>query len=46
MQERTCTWTVADDCGNTSEVFTQIITIQDTTAPTWSAAATAFKYDC
>jgi hypothetical protein len=43
MQERTCTWTVADDCGNTSEVFTQIITIQDTTAPTWSAAATALN---
>ncbi|TDO73480.1 gliding motility-associated-like protein [Flavobacterium chryseum] len=32
----TNTWTVKDDCGNTSETFTQIITIQDTTAPTWS----------
>ncbi|MFV8357731.1 gliding motility-associated C-terminal domain-containing protein [Flavobacterium sp. XS1P32] len=39
----TNTWTVADDCGNTSEVFTQIITIQDTTAPTWSTAATALN---
>jgi hypothetical protein len=30
------------------EVFTQIITIQDTTAPTWSftAVTAAFKYDC
>ncbi|KAF2518384.1 hypothetical protein EYY60_00135, partial [Flavobacterium zhairuonense] len=25
-----------DDCGNTSAVFTQIITIRDTTAPTWT----------
>jgi hypothetical protein len=41
MQERTQHLTVADDCGNTSEVLYQIITIQDTTAPTWSTAATA-----
>ncbi|WP_278010263.1 gliding motility-associated C-terminal domain-containing protein [Flavobacterium gyeonganense] len=32
----TNTWTVKDDCGNTSETFTQVITIEDTTAPTWS----------
>ncbi|WP_431242261.1 Ig-like domain-containing protein [Flavobacterium sp. P21] len=32
----TNTWTVKDDCGNTSDVFTQIITIEDTTAPTWT----------
>ncbi|MFH6945769.1 choice-of-anchor L domain-containing protein, partial [Flavobacterium sp. FlaQc-49] len=35
----TNTWTVNDDCGNTSDVFTQIITIEDTTAPTWSTQA-------
>nr|WP_199000738.1 gliding motility-associated C-terminal domain-containing protein [Flavobacterium sp. ASV13] len=32
----TNTWTVKDDCGNTSDTFTQVITIQDTTAPTWT----------
>ncbi|MFH6946829.1 beta strand repeat-containing protein, partial [Flavobacterium sp. FlaQc-49] len=35
----TNTWTVKDDCGNTSDTFTQIITIEDTTAPTWSTQA-------
>ena len=37
----TNTWTVTDDCGNTSEVFTQVITIIDTTAPTWDTASDA-----
>ncbi|MCP2029780.1 F0F1-type ATP synthase beta subunit, partial [Flavobacterium sp. HSC-32F16] len=35
----TNTWTVKDDCGNTSDTFTQVITIQDTTSPTWSTQA-------
>ncbi|WP_276381823.1 gliding motility-associated C-terminal domain-containing protein [Flavobacterium sp. H4147] len=39
----TNTWTVKDDCGNTSDTFTQIITIQDTAAPTWTTAPTALN---
>ncbi|WP_119791954.1 Ig-like domain-containing protein [Flavobacterium anhuiense] len=39
----TNTWTVKDDCGNTSQTFTQVITIQDTTAPTWTTAPTALN---
>ena len=30
----TNTWTVTDDCGNVSAVYTQVITITDTQAPT------------
>jgi len=33
----TNTWTVTDDCGNISDTFTQVITIQDTTKPTWTS---------
>ncbi|OUL59855.1 Ig-like domain-containing protein, partial [Flavobacterium sp. AJR] len=32
----TNTWTVKDECGNTSDTFTQVITIEDTTKPTWT----------
>ena len=32
----TNTWTVTDDCGNVAETFTQLITIIDTQAPTWT----------
>ncbi|WP_264538263.1 gliding motility-associated C-terminal domain-containing protein [Flavobacterium sp. N1736] len=32
----TNTWVVSDDCGNISDTFTQIITIEDTTKPTFS----------
>jgi hypothetical protein len=32
----TNTWTVTDACGNISEVFTQVISITDNTAPTWT----------
>ncbi|KAF2078699.1 HYR-like domain-containing protein, partial [Flavobacterium sharifuzzamanii] len=39
----TNTWTVKDDCGNTSDTFTQVITIQDTTAPTWTTSPTALN---
>ncbi|MRX40450.1 T9SS type B sorting domain-containing protein, partial [Flavobacterium sp. LC2016-23] len=39
----TNTWTVKDDCGNTSDTFTQVITIEDTTAPTWNTAAGALN---
>ena len=44
----TNTWTVADDCGNTSVVFTQVITIEDNDAPTWTTAAGALDatLDC
>ncbi len=34
----TNTFTVADDCGNVSTVYTQVITIVDNTAPVWITA--------
>jgi threonine aldolase len=37
----TNTWTVTDACGNISEVYTQVITITDNTAPTWTTTAGA-----
>ncbi|PSK90054.1 beta strand repeat-containing protein [Taibaiella chishuiensis] len=35
----TNTWTVTDDCGNASAVFTQVINVVDTTKPTWTTVA-------
>ena len=35
----TNTWIVTDACGNVSAVYTQLITIADTQAPTWTTAA-------
>ena len=35
----TNTWTVTDACGNSSEPFTQVINVIDTTAPTWTTLA-------
>ncbi|WP_431242259.1 hypothetical protein ACQ9BO_20535 [Flavobacterium sp. P21] len=35
----TNTWTANDVCNNTSTVFTQVITIQDTSAPAWTTTA-------
>ena len=34
----TNTWTVTDACGNVSEAYSQVITIIDTQAPTWTTA--------
>ncbi|WP_281323157.1 Ig-like domain-containing protein [Flavobacterium aestivum] len=39
----TNTWVANDVCSNTSVVFTQVITIEDTTAPVWTTAATALN---
>ncbi|MET3022551.1 hypothetical protein, partial [Flavobacterium hydatis] len=39
----TNTWKITDVCTNESTVFTQTITIQDTTAPTWTTAPTALN---
>ena len=33
----TNTWTVTDDCGNVSDIYTQVITLIDNTAPVWSS---------
>jgi len=35
----TNTWVAKDACLNTSTVFTQVITVTDATAPTWTTAA-------
>jgi hypothetical protein len=36
----TNTWTVTDDCGNISDVYTQVITIEDNDPPTWTTGST------
>ncbi|MFH7014619.1 hypothetical protein ACHRV5_22485, partial [Flavobacterium sp. FlaQc-52] len=32
-------WVAKDDCGNVTDAFIQVITIEDTTAPTWTTEA-------
>ncbi|MBS7254874.1 HYR-like domain-containing protein [Flavobacterium branchiicola] len=39
----TNTWVATDRCNNTSTTFTQVITIQDTTAPKWTTVAGALN---
>ncbi|MFB9109520.1 hypothetical protein ACFFVK_13115, partial [Flavobacterium gyeonganense] len=39
----TNTWVAKDVCNNSSTTFTQVITIQDTTAPIWTTAANALN---
>src|SRR6185436_17214451 len=42
----TRTWTAHDACGNNSATATQVITVQDTTAPTISAAGANATINC
>jgi hypothetical protein len=37
-------WTVADECGNASDIFTQVITITDNTTPVWLTAPGAINH--
>ncbi|WP_188726531.1 Ig-like domain-containing protein, partial [Flavobacterium limi] len=39
----TNTWIAKDVCNNSSTTFTQVITIEDTTAPMWSTAAASLN---
>ncbi len=39
----TNTFTTSDACGNQSDVFTQVITVTDDAAPTWTSAANALN---
>jgi gliding motility-associated-like protein len=42
----TNTWNVTDDCGNNSETFTQVITIQDSETPKMITKATDIVVEC
>ena len=39
----TNTWTVTDECENTSNIFTQVITVTDNTPPVWTTVAGALN---
>ena len=39
----TNTWIVTDECGNISLPYTQVITITDNTAPTWSTSVSSLN---
>ncbi|MFD2602761.1 HYR-like domain-containing protein, partial [Flavobacterium suzhouense] len=39
----TNTWVAKDVCNNTSSVFTQVITIEDTQVPVWSTEASSLN---
>ena len=39
----TNTWTAIDNCGNTSTIFTQVISVTDNDAPVWDQPAGAFN---
>jgi len=42
------TWNFTDGCGNTSSLYTQTITVEDTTSPTWTTPAGALNeyFEC
>ena len=42
----TNTWTVTDDCGNVSAVYTQVITIEDNNSPVLSTPASNMTVQC
>ena len=43
---RVRTWNFTDDCGNTSENFTQTISIIDNTPPVWTITPTDLTVEC